>query len=430
MTGRWPGRLRLRPAAAGHPDADTDRADAADTQAEARTTQQAEPDRADAPPPAAIARKPSGTGPIRRDGWAGVLLVRMASTSWRLLLVAATATLIGYVLTQLWVVVLPVLLAVVLATVLWPPTRWLRQRGLPPAAAALVVLLGALLLLTGLVSALVSIVIARIPELSIQVQGGLIELQRLVAGPPLNLGREQLGQYIQSVLTSLRENTQQIAEVALGSVGVVGSFLITAILAIVIAFFLVKDGPRFLPWIRTVVGSRWAVHVETLGLQTWDTVGGFIRTQALVGLIDAFFISIGLVILGVPLVLPLAVLIFIGAFVPIVGAVVTGALAALVALVTQGVTTALIVVGVVLLVQQLEGNVLQPMLVGRVLSLHPVVVLLAVTAGTSLAGIIGAFLAVPAVAVGSVLLGYASTTLGTPAEDRPGRSAEHPTGDG
>ena len=143
-------------------------------------------------------------------------------------------------------------------------------------------------------------------------------------------------------------------------------------------------------------------------------LGGFIRAQAAVGLVDAVFIGVGLALLGVPLALPLGVLIFFGAFIPIIGAVVTGALAALVALVTQGPTDALVVVALVLVVQQLEGNVLQPMLVGRTLDLHPAVVILAVTAGGSLQGIAGAFLSVPIVSVLAVLVRYVREALGDP----------------
>ena len=147
------------------------------------------------------------------------------------------------------------------------------------------------------------------------------------------------------------------------------------------------------------------------------TLSGFIKAQAAVGLVDAVLIGIGLAVLGVPLALPLAVLVFFGAFIPIIGAVVTGILAALVALVTQGPTIALIVIGLVLVVQQLEGNVLQPILVGRTMDLHPALVIIAVTAGGTLAGITGAFLAVPVVAVGAVCVRYARQQL---AEVEPG----------
>jgi predicted PurR-regulated permease PerM len=174
----------------------------------------------------------------------------------------------------------------------------------------------------------------------------------------------------------------------------------------VLAFLFVKDGDRFLPWLHRVAGPRAGGHLGVVLSRVWGTLGGFIRAQVLVSLIDAVLIGIGLLIVGVPLALPLAVLTFLGGFVPVVGAVVAGALAVLVALVSNGFTAAMIVLGIVLLVQQLEGNVLQPILQGRSLQLHAAVVLLAVTAGSSLYGIAGAFLAVPVTAAAATVLRY------------------------
>jgi predicted PurR-regulated permease PerM len=160
------------------------------------------------------------------------------------------------------------------------------------------------------------------------------------------------------------------------------------------------------PWLSAQTGPKAARHVAALSYKTWATLSEFIRQQALVGFIDAFFIGIGLWILGVPLVLPLAVLTFFGGFIPIVGAFVAGAFAVLIALVSNGFTTALIVLGIVILVQQVEGNVLQPIIQGRGFNLHAAVVILAVTAGSSLAGIIGAFLSVPVAALIAVVYRY------------------------
>ena len=194
------------------------------------------------------------------------------------------------------------------------------------------------------------------------------------------------------MINSIQGNAQNIAGYALTGVSVVGNSLINLVLALVLVFFFLKDGPRFVPWLSAQTGPRAARHVAALSYKSWDTLSEFIRQQALVGFIDAFFIGIGLWILGVPLVLPLAVLTFFGGFIPIIGAFVAGAFAVLVALVSNGFTTALIVLGIVILVQQIEGNVLQPIIQGRGFNLHAGVVILAVTAGSSLSGIIGAFL--------------------------------------
>jgi predicted PurR-regulated permease PerM len=194
-------------------------------------------------------------------------------------------------------------------------------------------------------------------------------------------------------------------------VSAVGNGLINLVLALVLCFFFLKDGTRWVPWLAAQTGPRAGRHVAALSQKTWSTLSEFIRQQALVGFIDAFFIGIGLWILDVPLVLPLAVLTFFGAFIPIIGAFVAGAFAVLIALVDQGFTTALIVLGIVLVVQQIEGNVLQPIIQGRGFNLHAGVVILAVTAGGSLAGIIGAFLAVPVTALIAVVYRYVRDEL-------------------
>jgi predicted PurR-regulated permease PerM len=175
---------------------------------------------------------------------------------------------------------------------------------------------------------------------------------------------------------------------------------------VILVFFFLKDGPSFLPWIKRSIGERVGAPVTDVLLRCWGVVGSFIRTQALVSLVDAVLIGGGVLVLGVPLALPLAVLTFVGGFVPIVGAFVAGAIAVLIALVTKGVTTALIVLVIIVVVQQLEGNVLQPILQSRSMNLHAAVVLLAVTAGSTLYGITGAFLAVPVVAVVSEIWRY------------------------
>jgi predicted PurR-regulated permease PerM len=294
---------------------------------------------------------------------------------------------------------------------------FLRRKGAPPALAAAVVLLVSLLLLVGIVGGLAPQVTSQTEELADQVTAGLGQVQEYVTGPPLNLGEEQVGRTVENAIDELQSNAQNIATRVLSGAAAAGSLLVTALLALVLCFFYLKDGPKFLPWLSGLVGPRAAPHVSALSQRSWVTLSGFIKAQAAVGLVDAVFIGVGLAVLGVPLALPLAVLVFFGAFIPIIGAVFTGILAALVALVTQGPTTALIVIGLVLVVQQLEGNVLQPILVGRTLALHPAVVIIAVTAGGTLAGITGAFLAVPVVAVGAVLVRYARQQL---AEVEPG----------
>ena len=229
--------------------------------------------------------------------------------------------------------------------------------------------------------------------------------------------------------TQLQRSISTITTSVLTGVGSVASGVVTALLTLILAFYFVKDGPRFLPWLRGVAGDGAGGHLAEVLRRVWKTLGGFIRTQAVVSLVDAVLIGIGLLILGVPLALPLAVLTFLGGFIPIVGAVVAGALGVLVALVSNGFTTALIVLVIIVAVQQLEGNVLQPMLQSRSLGLHAVVVLLAVTAGSTLYGIAGAFLAVPVVAAGAVVLRYLSERVDDRAAGRSGTTGRPAAGD-
>jgi predicted PurR-regulated permease PerM len=331
---------------------------------------------------------------------------KLATASAQFLLVAAAVVVLGYVLGKLWVILLPIVLGLLIATVLWPPTRFLRRHGWPPALAASLVLLAFLAALGGIVAAIAPSVADQVTELADQATAGLQDVQEWLQGPPVNLQEGQIDDAVDSVIDNIQGNAQNIAGYAVTGVSAVGNGLINLVLALVLCFFFLKDGTRWVPWLSAQTGPRAARHVAALSQKTWSTLSEFIRQQALVGFVDAFFIGIGLWILDVPLVLPLAILTFFGAFIPIIGAFVAGAFAVLVALVDQGFTTALIVLIIVLAVQQLEGNVLQPIIQGRGFNLHAAVVILAVTAGGSLSGIIGAFLGVPVAALIAVIYRY------------------------
>jgi predicted PurR-regulated permease PerM len=324
---------------------------------------------------------------------------KLAIASAQFLLIVAALVVIGRVLGSLWGVLLPVVLGLLFATVLWPPTRFLRNHGWRPALAASVVLIGFLAALGGLIAAIAPSVGDQVGELADQATTGLQDIQVWLSGPPFNLGEDQVGQAVDDAINSLQDNAQSIAGYALTGASVVGNSLLNLILALLLAFFFIKDGPRWVPWLTAQTGPRAAPHVAALSYRTWTTLSEFIRQQAFVGFIDAVFIGLGLLLLGVPLVLPLAVLTFLGGFIPIIGAFVAGAFAVLVALVSNGLTTALLVLALVVLVQQIEGNVLQPIIQGRGFNMHPAVVILAVTAGSQLAGITGAFLGVPVAAL-------------------------------
>jgi predicted PurR-regulated permease PerM len=336
---------------------------------------------------------------------------KLAIASAQFLLIVAAIVVFGYVLGRLWSILLPIVLGLLIATVLWPATRFLRNHRWPPALAAATVLLAFLAALGGLIAAIAPSVADQVTQLADQSTAALQDVQDWLQGPPFNFGEDQIGNAVDSVINSIQGNAQNIAGYALTGASAVGNSLINLVLALVLVFFFLKDGPRWVPWLSAQTGPRAARHVAALSYKTWDTLSEFIRQQALVGFIDAFFIGMGLWIFDVPLVIPLAVLTFFGAFIPIIGAFVAGAFAVLIALVDEGFTTALIIFGIVLLVQQLEGNVLQPIIQGRGFNLHAAVVILAVTAGSSLAGIIGAFLSVPIAALIAVVYRYVRDEL-------------------
>ncbi|MFE7421434.1 AI-2E family transporter [Rhodococcus sp. NPDC057529] len=351
---------------------------------------------------------PSGSAVTKPDRGHLIGVGAMWLAKWSLVLVAISlgALLFGWIIEKLWVIVLPVLLAVVVSTVLWPPTRAMTKRRIPPAAAAATTLVLFIAVVAGIIAGIVPSVVRQAPELANKATQGINQVQDWLKGPPINLQDDQIDQGIHTIIVKVQESGTVIASGVFTGVSTASSLLITLGLVLVLSFFFIKDGPRFIPWLHSVSGGRAGRHLEEVLGRMWDTLGGFIRTQALVSLIDAVFIGAGLVILGVPLAPVLAILTFIGGFIPIVGAFVAGALAVLVALVANGLTTAVIVLIIILVVQQIEGNVLQPVLQSKSMKLHAVVVLLAVTAGGSVFGIVGAFLAVPAAAVAAVVVRY------------------------
>ena len=367
-----------------------------------------------------------------RERVIGEGLTWLAWWSLKWVAIALGAVLLGLVVRETWVILLPVFLAMILTSVLEPLARaferWVR---FPPALAAAAALLTGMGILVGSAVALAPSVASQADDIAEDASGGLQELQDWVQRNDL-VTEQQIDDGIQAAQERLTSSADAIAGGVLGGLGAIGSGVVTLVLTLLLTFFFLKDGRKFRPWVRSLTGPRAGPHIaEVLG-RSWGTLGGFIRTQALVSLIDAVFIGIGLLIVGVPLAVPLAVLTFFGGFIPIVGAFVVGAIAVLVALVSVGWVGALVVLGIIVAVQQLEGNVLQPWLQSRVMQLHPVVVLLAVTLGSTLFGIVGAFLAVPVVAVFAVLLRYLNDVVtetsapalpDSPAEGEPHESA-------
>jgi putative heme transporter len=231
----------------------------------------------------------------------------------------------------------------------------------------------------------------------VSVTGGVDKVQGWLIDGPLGVSSERVTELFDQAEEQVRSSSDRIASGALSGAAIALEVVAAFLLALVSLFFLLKDGARIWSFLVGLFPGPIREDVNGMGERAWSALGGFLRGTAIVAAIDAFFIGLTLAIVGVPLVIPLAVLTFFGGFVPIVGAVVAGFASAMVALVSNGLTAALIVVGATLVVQQLEGNLLQPIIVGRRVELHPLAVILAVTAGGVLWGILGAFVAVPVV---------------------------------
>jgi putative heme transporter len=319
-----------------------------------------------------------------------------------------------WLLGRMWSVVWPVVIALLITTLTWPVTRFLRGHGWRPALAASAVTVLFLVVAVGTLVLIAVPVASQSGELVNGVVDGIQQVREWASGPPLNIGDDQITGALDAAVARIQDSVGTIVTATFSGVSAVVNGIITTVLAIFLMFFFLKDGPRFLPWLTRQLPGRLAVDVPVVAERGWNTLGSFVRSQAFVGLLDAVFIGLGLWIVGVPLVLPLAVLTFVSAFVPIVGALFAGFVAVLIALVSNGPTDALIVLAIIVVVQQLEGNVFQPMLQSRGLGLHAAVVLLAVTLGGSLAGIVGSLLAVPVAALAAVLWNYLREQLSDP----------------
>jgi predicted PurR-regulated permease PerM len=343
---------------------------------------------ADHPPP------PPRDRPAGPPAW----LDTAAGYSWRLLVVAAAAGAAALALAHLYLVVLPVVVAAVLATICVPPARRLEAMGLNRLAAASVVVIGGIAALAAVVAAVTPAFVRQARDLGPTVEAGVDRILVWLEEGPIGWDRDQVIGAISGIVTD-----EQFVSRAARLAGTVGEMLVGLVLTLVLLFFFVKDGPQLTGWVARHVAPRHRDTVAAVASRGWTSLGGFVRGTAIVALIDAVGIGLGLAVIGVPLVLPLMLAVFIGGFVPVVGAVVTGMLAVLVALAWGGLAPALAVLAVVVAVQQFESNVLQPVVMRRAVYLHPVVILSALTAGAVLGGIIGAFLAVPLTAVAAAV---------------------------
>ncbi|WP_109002860.1 AI-2E family transporter [Streptomyces rishiriensis] len=332
-----------------------------------------------------------------------------AEAGWRLLVLAGTLWVLIRVISAVQLVVMAFVVALLLTALLQPTVARLKRAGVPGGAAtALTAILGFVVI--GLMGWFVTWqVMANIDNLSDQVQGGIDDLRRWLLNSPFHVTDKQINGIAQNLRDAIGNNTDSITSAGLEGVTVVVEALTGILLAFFSTLFLLYDGRRIWEWTLKLVPAAARPGVAGAGPRAWATLTAYVRGTVIVALIDAIFIGLGIYFLNVPMAVPLAVFIFLFSFIPLVGAVASGALAVVVALVTQGVFAAVMTLVVVLAVQQIEGHILQPFILGRAVRVHPLAVVLSVAAGGMVAGIGGAIVAVPLVAVTNTVVGYLHT---------------------
>ncbi|MFK4071268.1 AI-2E family transporter [Streptomyces sp. NPDC029674] len=329
-----------------------------------------------------------------------------AEAGWRLLVLAGTLWVLMKVISAVQLVVLAFVAALLITALLQPTVARLRNLGLPRGlATAVTAILGFVIM--GLVGwFVVWQVMENADELSRQVQDGIEDLRKWLLNSPFHVTEDQINDIAKSLRDAVGANTEELTSAGLEGVTVIVETLTGILLAMFSTLFLLYDGKRIWQWFLKLVPAQARPGIAGAGPRAWRTLTAYVRGTVIVAMIDAIFIGLGIYFLGVPMAVPLAVIIFLASFVPLVGAVVSGALAVVVALVTQGVFTAVMALAVVLAVQQIEGHILQPFILGRAVRVHPLAVILSVAAGGMVAGIGGAVVAVPLVAVTNTVVGY------------------------
>jgi predicted PurR-regulated permease PerM len=389
MTGRWAWRGNR--GTAPEPDGAADGAadDAAPDDTAARETV---PGGAVAGGAGSPASGPLREPPVPR------LLQRTAAWSWRLLVVGLLVYVVFRVASALSLVVLPCIAALLLTALLQPLTARLRKTGMPSLAATWCTVLATIVILSGIGLLAADRVSADYPKLQTEVKHTAHDVQSSLAGAPLHLSSQRLDQYYDELTRFLTQHKSLIAGTVLTGGKIFLELLAGFVLMIFVTFFLLKDGDRIWAWLIKAMPDDARQRTENAGAAAWSALVNYVRGTTAVAAIHAVFIGLALWLLGVPLLVPLIILVFIAAFVPLLGILVVGALAILVTLGTKGWIAAVILLGVFLLENQIEGHLLQPLVVGRIVRLHPLAIILVLAVGGIVAGIAGAIVAVPAAA--------------------------------
>lgn len=339
-----------------------------------------------------------------------------AAWSWRLLLVGGVLAVVVFLIIQLRFVVVPVLVAVLLSALLVPFAEFLQRHRWPKWLAVTVAMLTTLAAVAGLLTLGISQIVRGSGDLARQSVIAWEEFREWLLEGPLHITTAQFDAWVEEIGAALQDNSSVLVSGALSVGSSLGHFLAGLLLVLFATLFILIDGRFIWNWIVGIFPRRARAAIDGSGRAGWATLQNFVKVQILVATIDAIGIGLGALLLGVPLAIPIAILVFLGSFIPIVGAVITGALAVFVALVYNGWGIALAMLGVVLLVQQVEGHVLQPLIMGTAVKVHPLGVVIAVTTGSLLAGIAGALFAVPVAAVANVMILYVASGIWRQAE--------------
>jgi predicted PurR-regulated permease PerM len=322
-----------------------------------------------------------------------------AAWSWRLIVVGVIGWALLRVIGLVSVVIIPLAIALLLSALLGPAVGWLLRLHVHRSFATFLVLIGGLAAVVGTLTLVVNQFIDGVPQLTENASAGVRQIQEWARTGPLHLSDDQVDQAIDSAQEWVNSNTSQLTSTGIATAATLAEVLTGLVLVLFATFFFLRDGRQIWRFIVRLfpVNARWSL--ADAGDASWATLGSYVRATVLVAFIDAVGIGLALLILDVPFPFPLAALVFLGAFIPIIGASISGAVAVLVALVDQGWVVALITLGAVILVQQLEGHVLQPLIMGRAVAIHPLAVIIGIACGVVVAGIIGALVAVPIIAV-------------------------------
>jgi predicted PurR-regulated permease PerM len=299
-----------------------------------------------------------------------------AAVSWRFLVIVGALAVLVLLINRLAVVIIPVAIAMLLVALLSPAMSWLTRIGVPKWLAGVAVLSGGLVVVGGVLTFVVSAFTAGFPELQRNLVDSINQIRGWLIAGPLHISEDQINKALDKLTQALQKNQDMITSGALSTASTIGELLTGLALALFTLIFLLHDGRRIWTFVLRLVPRDIRNRVDVAGIRSFASLVGYVRATALVAVVDAVGIGIGLSVIGVPLVVPLAALVFLGGFVPIIGAFISGLVAVLVALVAKGFVPALLVLAVVVGVQQLEGHVLQPLLLGRAVQLHALAVVL------------------------------------------------------